>query len=65
MDIMMSMRDRHETEGEKTDKNFPWTPDWRSSAVPVCPTCLTIYLIDPQLTLGSKILTCDRTWDGG
>ena len=49
----------------KNRQNFYLQPEWRSSAVPVCPICLTIDRSDPQLTLGSKIFTCDRTWDGG
>ena len=56
----MDMRQRRENR-----QNFYLKTQVEILAVPVCPICLTIDRSDPQLTLGSKIFTCDRTWDGG
>ena len=60
MDIMMSMRDRHETDGEQTDKICNWTPRWRSSAVPVQLVMSRVGRVSDGTCTKRKMLTWDQ-----
>ena len=65
MDIMMSMRDRHETDEEKTDKIFTWRPRWRSSAVPVQPFMSRVGWVSDGTCTKRKMFDLPRTPNGG
>ena len=60
MDIMMSMRDRHETDGEQIDKICNWTPRWRSSAVPVQLVMSRVGRVSDGTCTKRKMLTWDQ-----